>query len=419
MATQGRTLLCLVGKKLSGYLLLQAVSLRRGGDLVTEMGRLFALVERLQFGKQPAYIRKHLFNRVPRLILILSIFNSFGTDQTIPAGSLKHTVKEMPAKMPTAYIANPPVPVSRLPIGETSYVTFTEIIVDEKDLSTYLRSTAKLRNENPSTVKIRHDEDGYCLVLHDASLRFSLQIITGYTDLIPIVAVIEEIEPGRFEQTGAALQQTKELVDDLGAGARPVSRAAMPAAEPGAAMPFSRITPPQRLLFDLEIDQTGYVDFTAVRVDEKNGSAYIQKNAALHPEPHALNVTVTRRADGYHLTLHHRLSQFTPGKISDYSTVIPAIEVNEEQSWIEGRPELARTGGPSFWKVLLNQIWLMVKIMVPICLWGAFILWVCYPHVLAMSLSLSGSLLAALIIQIAWSDYKRKQRDWSRNQQAK
>ena len=67
----------------------------------------------------------------------------------------------MAAKMPLARIAKAPAKLTELPIGETTHITFTDVIVDEKDLSTYINPDAKLRQKALNTVKIRREEDGY------------------------------------------------------------------------------------------------------------------------------------------------------------------------------------------------------------------------------------------------------------------
>src|SRR5450755_3285911 len=80
----------------------------------------------------------------------------------------------MAAKMPVAYIENPPVPVSHLRIGEAGHIGFSDVFIDQKDLSTYIRPAAKLQEKTFNTVGVRRDEDGYRLVLHQASAHFTV-----------------------------------------------------------------------------------------------------------------------------------------------------------------------------------------------------------------------------------------------------
>jgi len=49
----------------------------------------------------------------------------------------------MPARMPEAYIAKPPVPLSQLVEGKTGFIYFTSVSVEAKDLSTYVSKAAR------------------------------------------------------------------------------------------------------------------------------------------------------------------------------------------------------------------------------------------------------------------------------------
>jgi len=45
-----------------------------------------------------------------------------------------------------------------------------------------------------------------------------------------------------------------------------------------------------------------------------------------------LTVAVTLKADGYHLTLQNAVVDFSPRKITDYSRVVPAVEVTDRRN---------------------------------------------------------------------------------------
>ncbi|MDQ2841953.1 MAG: hypothetical protein M3Y72_13125 [Acidobacteriota bacterium] len=235
----------------------------------------------------------------------------------------------MTAKMPLAYIEPAPVPVSQLPVGGTGFIASFGLRVGP-DLSTYIPPAAKLRDKTLHTVEVRRGSDGYRVVIHEASLRFRPQEITGQ-DLIPVIELLEEIEPDHFEQIAVGQKNTRELFNHI-SGTFDTSRKGIASPEmqpPGALMPASRMQPPVSFLRDLEMDQTGYVEFWGITIDEKTGSTYLRRDARLNPKPHGVNVTVTLRGDGYHLLLHHEWTQFTPMEIRDYSGLIPVVEVSE------------------------------------------------------------------------------------------
>ncbi len=217
----------------------------------------------------------------------------------------------MPAKMPLAYIEPTPIPVSQLEVGQTGFINFSELRVD-LDLSTFIEPATKLRKKSFNTVEVRRNDEGWNVVIHDATLTFRRREITDYADLIPVVEIIEEIEPDFFAQIDAERKRAKDLLDRRGGKVNPseegTSTPETTTERPGALMPASRIRPTERLLCDLEMGQTGCVEFMGVSVDEKTGSTYIDKDARLNPEPHGLNVTVTRKGDGYHLTKGYSLT---------------------------------------------------------------------------------------------------------------
>jgi hypothetical protein len=243
--------------------------------------------------------------------------------------------RRAPARMPAAYIAKAPVPLSRLPVGETGYIHFTDVRVDRKDLSTYAISSAPLREKMFSTVAVRHDEDGHRLVLRFADMHFGTHEIEDSTaDLIPVIEILEQLEPDPFDEIRRSSQRTAELLDGLAAkSTKPKAPAFI--AEPkqrGAVMPGTGIRPPEESLSDLKLDDAAYLDFTSVLVDERDGSIYIKTDARLYRKRNPLTVAVTLRADGYHLTLQSAVVDFSPREIADYSRVVPAVEVTDRRT---------------------------------------------------------------------------------------
>jgi hypothetical protein len=233
----------------------------------------------------------------------------------------------MPAKMPIAFIADVPVLVSQLAVGQTGFVLFTDVCVG-RDLSTYIRSTAKLGAKTFNSVAVRHTDIGYSLVLQDSTLRFSLREVDD-ADLIPAESIIVEIEPGLAE----LYQKIKsEPARSAEPAASPEAQNEQKSQEPqqqAAVMPAYRIAPPLKSLSDLEIDETGHMAFLDVRVDAVTGSTYLEKSARLHGGPNPLCVAVTRRSDGYYLTLGDKSVHFQPSIIRDHSRLFPALKIAE------------------------------------------------------------------------------------------
>lgn len=65
---------------------------------------------------------------------------------------------------------------------------------------------------------------------------------------------------------------------------------------------------------------------------------------------------------------------------------------------------------PSFVRELTTVLWFFLKVGVPIAAWGAFVLWWAYPSVVLMSWTLYGSCFIGLVVFLAWSSYRSKQR---------
>jgi hypothetical protein len=227
-----------------------------------------------------------------------------------------------------AFIADGPVLVSQLAVGQTGFVLFTDVCVG-RDLSTYIRSTAKLGAKTFNSVAVRHTDTGYNLVLQDSTLRFSLREVVDDADLIPVENIIVEIEPGLAELH----QKIKsELSHSAKPAASPAAQNEQKSQEPqqqAAVMPAYRIAPPLKSLSDLAMDETGHMAFLDVRVDAVTGSTYLEKSARLHGGPNPLCVAVTRRSDGYYLTLGDKSVHFQPSIIRDHSRLVPALKIAE------------------------------------------------------------------------------------------
>lgn len=72
---------------------------------------------------------------------------------------------------------------------------------------------------------------------------------------------------------------------------------------------------------------------------------------------------------------------------------------------------------PSFVLELLSTVWTLLKYVVPVCIWFAFVVWVFYPNPIAISLTLNGSVLLFVLIFIARMNYTQKKKDWEREQE--
>ena len=74
------------------------------------------------------------------------------------------------------------------------------MIVDEKNLSTYINPDAKLRQKTINTVRIRREEDGYHLNLGSPDLDFTPKKIENHSKLLPAVEITEEIELDAYSE---------------------------------------------------------------------------------------------------------------------------------------------------------------------------------------------------------------------------
>ena len=233
----------------------------------------------------------------------------------------------MTAKMP-ASLVKVSMPVSQLAVGDASYILFTDLIVDEADLSTYINPEATLRNKGISTVGIRREEDGFHIEIHHDDMRFPPVKIPDAANLIPTVEISERTRPNRLDDVDSQPDAARQALQRRAANPAQPDASVAPETIQGVAMPAGRIRLPDRFLSDLQIDETGYVEFTEFKVGE-NGSTYVDKVARLQGERHFFTVAVTRRTDGLHARLISKWTTFRSGKITSYEDLIPIIDITD------------------------------------------------------------------------------------------
>jgi hypothetical protein len=68
------------------------------------------------------------------------------THRTIPPKADLVKLRTVPAKMPESRIAKPPVILSDSTEDEV-FITYSDVVVDEKDRSTYIENNAKIRQK--------------------------------------------------------------------------------------------------------------------------------------------------------------------------------------------------------------------------------------------------------------------------------
>jgi hypothetical protein len=192
----------------------------------------------------------------------------------------------MTAKMPASRV-NVPVPLTQLAVGDSSFILFTDLIVDQTDLSTYINPEGTLRNKGINTVGIRREEDGFHIEVHHDDMSFTPVKIPDATNLIPTAEVSERIRPNRLDEIDSQLGAARQTLQRRNADPAQPDVSVAPETCPSVVMPAGRIMLPDRFLPDLQIDETGYVEFSQFSVDE-NGSTYIDKGARLQRESQLL-----------------------------------------------------------------------------------------------------------------------------------
>ena len=172
--------------------------------------------------------------------------------------------------MPQSRIKKPPITaLPNLREGGEAFVTFTDVVVDQKDGSTYVNRKADTRDRARDTVKIRRSADGYHLTIWENDTEFRTTEITDCTDLIPIKTITEQ----------AALENA--------------------APQNGAQMIPSRIERPVTYLSDVADTQADvYVWAAEVVVDEKDGSTYIHRDAKVTFRGNPIAVRIRRGVMG-------------------------------------------------------------------------------------------------------------------------
>jgi len=233
----------------------------------------------------------------------------------------------MTAKMPASRV-NVPVPLSQLAVGDSSYIIFTDLIVDQTDLSTYINPEAILRNKGISTVGIRREEDGFHIEIHHDDMSFTPVKIPDATNLIPTIEISETIRPNRLDEIDSQVDAARQALQRRKADPAHPDVSIAPNTSPSVVMPAGRIKLPDRFLPDLQIDETGYVEFSQFSVDE-NGLTYIDKGARLQRDRNYFTVVVIRRTDGLHARLISKWTTFKSAKIRNYEDLIPIIDITD------------------------------------------------------------------------------------------
>jgi hypothetical protein len=202
----------------------------------------------------------------------------------------------LPRKMPIAFISQPPKTVEQLQLGQEGYLTFTDILVDRKDLSAYIRKDAEVRHAGLNTVKVLREPDGFHIQLRFRECTYQPADIMNYADLIPAASVIENLSQ------------------------RPAS----------AHMISSRIKAAKKPLSNLQIGEAGYLSAGYVVVDEV-AATYLMAASDVSDDPDIFSVKISRERDGFHLTIPNRKQLiFRVWKDITSTDLIPLVEVKEE-----------------------------------------------------------------------------------------
>lgn len=231
--------------------------------------------------------------------------------------------------MPEHRIDKPPVPLSTA-AGE-SYISFTDVVVDERDHSTYVEASARIRHRAFNTVKVIQEVEGYDLIIFDKDTSFrprDLKEVAGR--LIPVVKITEQsIQPTQNGGEDLA-RQALQALDSPTTKDEPRSHTPPRA---GAKMTPSRLQGEDPLL----VNSAGE-EFWIMALDivvDQHGSTYIRSNARVVNHKSFMTARVKREADGYHLILRNSMDTaglFTPRQIDDYSNLIPVAKVSEEDT---------------------------------------------------------------------------------------
>ena len=268
-----------------------------------------------------------LKNAALRRLEQLGIRSYFRRAQTSSRPTPGGAYQTMTAKMPASRV-NVPVPLSQLAVGDSSYILFTDLIVDQTDLSTYINPEATLRNKEINTVGIRREEDGFHIEIHHDDMSFTPVKIPDAANLIPTAEISERIRPNRLDEIDSQVEAARRALQRRNADRAQPDVPVAPETIPGVAMPAGRIKLPDRFVPDLQIDETGHVEFTHFRVGE-NGSTYVDKGARLQRERHYFTVVVIRRTDGLHARLISKWTTFKSAKITNYEDLIPIIDITD------------------------------------------------------------------------------------------
>jgi hypothetical protein len=164
--------------------------------------------------------------------------------------------------------------------------------------------------------------------------------------LQPEVVELVDAADKRYDRTDPAalkylfvsiIRRKPEWFEEFGVDAEKIDVPVpeFPFRPPTAKMPAHRLKQQPKLLSELPEQVTDYITFTDVVVDQ-DLSTYLEPDAALCGPGHLHTVTVTRGADGYHLTIPAKASGinprlfFKPTTITDYSRLIPVVDIREE-----------------------------------------------------------------------------------------
>jgi len=236
-----------------------------------------------------------------------------------------------PAKMPEHRIDKPPVPLSKTNADDVSYISFTDVVVDARDRSTYVEANATVRRKAFNTVKVIREADGYHLIIFDKDTTFrprDMKEVTG--QLVPVIKITEE-NIARSQKDADLESLTLRALGvltprDAEGGQSHAPRRA------GAKMTSWRLQGDEPTLLEAPGDEFRVWIFNIV-VDQ-DGSTYIRSDAKITFDENPFALKVKREADGYHLFLNIKpvgsFGMFTRRNITDYSDLIPIVKVTED-----------------------------------------------------------------------------------------
>jgi hypothetical protein len=165
-----------------------------------------------------------------------------------------------------------------------------------------------------------------------------------------------------------------------------------------------------RVVADLASGETGFVDASAVWVDKRDDTVYVEAEASLTHEPNLYSVAVTKNLHGIRVVACHQPVTSEGSSTTAVARLLPVTEVTEE---LIQKP-CNNTGGPRFWSIFVEVSCCVCSSYLLCAMSLRLAMWIFPGQALPLP-TLTIKAAAVFNVSLAAFEYYRQKRSYARN----